>query len=179
MPGHARRHFAVSCAKMAEPIDLPIRFVDWGLKEAQVQSYSLGGANVLSWNGTLTPAGKYDRTVRLRRRCGLMSNYSHHLLRQAYAKARCGRIQTLYWTRIFSGTVSSDWVLHDGSLRSVLEQSDFWTQMFQKVAQRCNYGVLGSLTNTLSSTWLSCPDIFTFTITTCMTTCHFQHRHHV
>jgi len=23
MPGHARRHYAVSCAKMAEPIDLP------------------------------------------------------------------------------------------------------------------------------------------------------------
>jgi len=40
---------AVSCAKMAEPIDLPLR-----PKEAQVQSYSSG------FGGTLAPAGEYD-----------------------------------------------------------------------------------------------------------------------
>jgi len=41
---------------MAEPIDLP--FGLWtrvGLKEAQVQSHSPGGANVSSWEGTLAP----------------------------------------------------------------------------------------------------------------------------
>jgi len=53
----------VSCAETAEPIDLP--FGLWnvdsgGLKEAQVQSYSLGGANVPTWECTLTPPGEYD-----------------------------------------------------------------------------------------------------------------------
>ena len=49
-------------------------------KEAQVQSYSPGGANVPSWEGTLAPAGEYDWTVCPRRRCGLMSNYLDDLL---------------------------------------------------------------------------------------------------
>jgi len=61
------------------------RFAVWivdsgGPKEAQVQSYSSGGANVPSWEGTLAPPGEYDWTVRLLRRCGLMSNYFDHLL---------------------------------------------------------------------------------------------------
>jgi len=62
------------------------RFAVWfvdlgGPKKAQVQSYSLGGANVLTCEGTLAPPGEYDWTVRLRRRCGLMSNYFDHLLK--------------------------------------------------------------------------------------------------
>jgi len=37
----------VYCAETAEPIDLPFEFVDsGGPKEAQVQPYSPGGANV-------------------------------------------------------------------------------------------------------------------------------------
>ena len=51
-----------------------------GPKEAQVQSYSPGGANVPTWEGTLTPPCEYKWTVRLRRRCGLMSNYFDHFL---------------------------------------------------------------------------------------------------
>ena len=50
-----------------------------GPKEAQVQLYSPGGANVSSHVGTLAPPGEYDWTVRLRRRCGFMSNYFVHL----------------------------------------------------------------------------------------------------
>ena len=52
---------AVSCAETAEPIDLP--FGLWtrvGPKEAQVRSYSPGGANVPSHVGTLTQPGEYD-----------------------------------------------------------------------------------------------------------------------
>jgi len=56
------------------------RFSVWvvdsgGPKEAQVQSYSPGGANV----GTLAPPGEYDWTVCMRRRCGLLPNYFDHL----------------------------------------------------------------------------------------------------
>jgi len=61
------------------------RFAVWivdsgGPKEAQVQSYSPGGASVPTWEGTLAPPGEYDWTVCLRRRCGLMSNYFDHKL---------------------------------------------------------------------------------------------------
>jgi len=51
-----------------------------GLKEAQVWSYSPGGANVPSWKGTLAQPGEYDWTICLWRRCGFMSNYFDHLL---------------------------------------------------------------------------------------------------
>jgi len=45
---------AVSCAKMAELIDLLFWVVDsGGLTEAQVQSYSPGDANVPLWEVTL------------------------------------------------------------------------------------------------------------------------------
>ena len=45
----------MSCARTAERVDLP--FVDsGGPKEAQVQSYSPGGANVPTWKGTLAPS---------------------------------------------------------------------------------------------------------------------------
>jgi len=49
---------AMSSAKMA------IWVVDSsGLKEAQVQPYSPGGAIVPTWEGTLAPPGEYDSTV--------------------------------------------------------------------------------------------------------------------
>ena len=53
----------MSCAKTAEPIDLS--FGLWsvdssGQKEAQVQSYLPGGANLPSYEGTLAPPGEYD-----------------------------------------------------------------------------------------------------------------------
>ena len=60
MPRHARQHSAVSCAKMAEPTDLLFGLcTQVGLKEAKVQSYSPGGANVPSWQGTLAPPGEF------------------------------------------------------------------------------------------------------------------------
>jgi len=51
-----------------------------GPKEAQVQLYLPGGANVPSREGTMTSPGEYNWNTRLRRRCGLMSHYSDHLL---------------------------------------------------------------------------------------------------
>ena len=51
----------MSCAETAEPIDLT--FVSWTRerpKEAEVQPYSPGGANVPKWEGTLEPPGEYD-----------------------------------------------------------------------------------------------------------------------
>jgi len=63
------------------------RFAVWivdsgGPKEAQVQSYLPGSANVPTWEGsTLAPPGEYDWTVHLQRRCGLMSNYFDYLLK--------------------------------------------------------------------------------------------------
>jgi len=51
-----------------------------GPKEAQVQSYSPGGAIVPTWEGTLASPGEYNWTICLWRRCGLMSNYFDHLL---------------------------------------------------------------------------------------------------
>jgi len=50
-----------------------------GSKEAQVQSYSPGGAIVPTCEGTLAPPGEYDWTVRLQQRCSFMSNYFDHL----------------------------------------------------------------------------------------------------
>jgi len=46
----------MSFVKMADPINLP--FCLW--KEAQVQSYLPGGANVPSQEGSLAPLGKYN-----------------------------------------------------------------------------------------------------------------------
>jgi len=69
---------------MAEPIDLGVDL--GGPKEAKVQLYLPGGANVPSWEGTLAPPGEYDWIVRLRRRCGLMSRYFDHLLLMSLVK---------------------------------------------------------------------------------------------
>jgi len=55
MPKHARRHSAVSCVKMAE--------------------------SFASWEGTLAQPGEYAWTARLRRRCGLTSNYFDQLFK--------------------------------------------------------------------------------------------------
>jgi len=51
-----------------------------GPKEAQVQSYSPGGANVPSQERTLAPARGYDWIIHLQWGCSLMSNYFYHLL---------------------------------------------------------------------------------------------------
>jgi len=80
MPGHARRLCHELCKN-----GWTNRFAVWvvdsgGLKEAQVQSYSPGGAKVPSWEGSLLLPCEYDWTVHLRQRCGLMSNYFDHLL---------------------------------------------------------------------------------------------------
>ena len=69
---------------MRKQLNLSI-YTDWvvdlgGPKEAEVQSYSPGGANVTTWEDTLAPHGEYDRTVCQRRRCDLMSDYFDHLL---------------------------------------------------------------------------------------------------
>jgi len=75
MAGHAWRH----SSKMAEVIYLP--FGQWTQagrrkhKFNHTQSYSYS-----SWDGTMAPPGEYDWTVRLWRRCCLMSNYFDHLL---------------------------------------------------------------------------------------------------
>jgi len=58
------------------------RFAVWvvdsiGPKEAQVQPYTPGGANVPRFGGHIGATGEY---VRLRRRCGPMSNYFDQLL---------------------------------------------------------------------------------------------------
>jgi len=46
----------VSCAETAEPIDLPLGLWTWvGRSDAQVRSYSPGGANVPTWEGSLVP----------------------------------------------------------------------------------------------------------------------------
>jgi len=47
--------------------------LEW--KEAQFQCIRQGGANMRTSEGTLAQPGEYDSTIRLRRRCGLMSNY--------------------------------------------------------------------------------------------------------
>ena len=56
-------------------------------KEAQVRSYSPGGANVLTWEGTLVQPGEYDWTVCLQQRCSLMSYYFDHLLTSCQSKS--------------------------------------------------------------------------------------------
>jgi len=70
----------MSCAETAETDQFAVWVVDLrGPEEAQVQSYLPRGANVPIWEGTLAPSGEYDwTTVRLRRGCGLMSNYFDH-----------------------------------------------------------------------------------------------------
>jgi len=43
---------------------------------------------VPTWEGILAPPGEYDSAVRLRRRCGLMSNYFDHLLNFGFDRGR-------------------------------------------------------------------------------------------
>jgi len=57
MPGHARRHSVVSCAKMAEPIEKPC-----GL-------WTRIGPRKEVLHGVLAPSGEYDRAVRVRPFC--------------------------------------------------------------------------------------------------------------
>jgi len=56
------------------------RFVVWVVdsdesNKAQVKWYSAGGANAPSWGSTLAPPRECQRTVCLRQRCSLMSNW--------------------------------------------------------------------------------------------------------
>jgi len=52
---------AMSCADMAEPMDLPFGLSTRGRpREAQVHLHSPGGANVPTWEGSLAPPGEYD-----------------------------------------------------------------------------------------------------------------------
>jgi len=69
---------AVSCAKMAQPIDLPFGLWTWvGQKKykfnhiCQVAPFCTSAIIFTRWR---------QSTVHLWRRCGLMSNYSDHLL---------------------------------------------------------------------------------------------------
>jgi len=79
VPWLARRHSAMSCAKTAEPIQMP-----FGL-------CSRMGPRKHVWHGgTLAQPGEYDWTVRMRRRCGLMSNYFDHLFVNWYWRWRAG-----------------------------------------------------------------------------------------
>jgi len=61
MPGHARRHSAMSCAKMAEPIDFPVKL--WTLVQGQgstVHKFNriLQVSTVSPHGGTLAQPGK-------------------------------------------------------------------------------------------------------------------------
>jgi len=57
----------VSCAKTAEPIDLP--FGLW--TRVGRRKHSPGGANVRSWEDTLPAPGEYSWNIRRQRRCAL------------------------------------------------------------------------------------------------------------
>ena len=48
--------------------------------------------NCNRWECTLALSGEYDWTTRVRRRCGLVSSYSEHLLVNILTKKRCNRI---------------------------------------------------------------------------------------
>ena len=67
--------------------------------DAQVQSCSPGGINVPTWEGTLAPPGEYNWTIRLRRWCGLMSNYFDHLLLLLDRIAHTTYIDVVYFYR--------------------------------------------------------------------------------
>jgi len=57
---------AVSCARTAEGVDFPVWIVDsGGLKEAQVQSYSPGGASVPTSEGRRHLANTIEPSVKL------------------------------------------------------------------------------------------------------------------
>ena len=60
LPGHSRRHSAVSCAKMAEPIDLPFGLSIRVGRRKQKFNSSTVFANVPSLEGTLAQPGEYD-----------------------------------------------------------------------------------------------------------------------
>jgi len=75
------RHSAVSCAKTAEPIDLP--FGLWtlvGRRKHKFYHICQVAPMCPHWRAHLAPPNEYDWTVHLERRCCLMSNYFDHLL---------------------------------------------------------------------------------------------------
>ena len=58
MPGHARRHSAVSCAQMAELIDLP--FGLWTRVGQRKNKFNRIFQVALTLEGTLAQHGEYD-----------------------------------------------------------------------------------------------------------------------
>jgi len=75
-------------------------------KEAQVQSYSPGGANCAQMGRHIGTTGEYDWAVRLRQRCGLMSNYFDHWLSHKLTRARiqCDALDAYRIHRSFAKT---------------------------------------------------------------------------
>jgi len=75
MPGHHRRHSAMSCTK---PLNrLICIFGLWtrvGWRKHNLYRIFASCTNVPSLEDTLAQPDEYDWTVRLRPRCGLMSN---------------------------------------------------------------------------------------------------------
>jgi len=79
MSGHARRHFAVSCAKIAEPTDFPFGLWTRVAEESTRSIVFVRLRQCALMTGTFAQTGEFDCTVRLPRRCGPMSNYLDHL----------------------------------------------------------------------------------------------------
>jgi len=96
MPRHARQHYVVSYAQTAEPIEMPFELwnrvgwrkhatwghigATWRIRLSRL-SCGLGWAEgSMLRGGTLAPPGEYDWAVRVRQRCGPMSNYFDQLL---------------------------------------------------------------------------------------------------
>jgi len=62
------------------------------------------------WHGecTLKPRGKYEWTIRVRRLCGLMSNYFDHSLKFVHHKLSSIRLVGLHVNRIIVASLSND-----------------------------------------------------------------------
>jgi len=64
MPGHARRHSAVSCAKIAEPIDM--RFGLWTRLGRRKHKFNRIRQVAPSWEGIFAQPGEHDWTQSVR-----------------------------------------------------------------------------------------------------------------
>jgi len=77
-----RQRSTVSCAKTAEPIDLPFGLWTRVVRRKHKFNHIRQVAPMCPYgNAHLAPPSKYDWTICLWRRCGLMSNYFDHLLK--------------------------------------------------------------------------------------------------
>jgi len=76
-----RRHSVVSCAETAEPIDLPFGlWTQVGRRKHKFNHIRKVAPMDRHGRAHLAPPNEYDWTVRLQRRCVLMSNYFDYLL---------------------------------------------------------------------------------------------------